>query len=91
MRKRRKHERNTEPSVQEPEFAPDTDVTPEQAEAEPEPEPEISAEPAPESPPEAEMSDSPEAEEAVEGEVLEKENGSKEGCENLPEVDEIVE
>ena len=74
MRKRRKHERNTEPNVQGQELAQDTDLMPEQAEAEPEPEPEpeMSAEPASELPPEAEMSDlpKPEAEEAVEGEVL---------------------
>ena len=55
MRKRRKHERNTEPNVQGQEFAQDTDLMPEQAEAEPEPEPEpeMSAEPASELPPEA--------------------------------------
>ena len=40
MRKRRKHERNTEPNVQGQELAQDTDLMPEQAEAEPEPEPE---------------------------------------------------
>ena len=95
MRKRRKHERNTEPNVQGQELAQDTDLMPEQAEAEPEPEPEpeMSAEPASELPPEAEISDlpKPEAEEAVEGEVLEKETAAKEGWENLPEVDETVE